>query len=136
MKEFTAPSGAKVKINYGEMRDVFALKDSISKELLNLDSGATAESLMDMDASVIAKAAMMVDSSDKVRACIFKCLTRSTYDGQKITEETFSSHETWGDYYDIAIECIKVNLSPFLKPLLSKLSQMGILKETESPEQK
>lgn len=105
-----------------------ALKSAIAKELASSDLGG-----FKMDASVkfseqelniadFAKLALAVDSSPAVYKALFACLKRCTYNGQSITEATFEDEKAREDYYEIVIECLRVNLSPFFKGLISKLS--------------
>lgn len=129
--EFTAQSGAKVRINPADFRDAMALKSAIAKEISKSDFDLSAGSLTDkIDIADFAKIALAVDSSDTVYDCMFKCLVRCTYDGQKITEATFEDVNSRQDYYEIVIACLKENLLPFfgglvskLKPLLDKVNQ-------------
>lgn len=129
--EFTAQSGAKVRINPADFRDAMALKSAIAKEISKSDFDLSAGSLTDkIDIADFAKIALAVDSSDAVYDCVFKCLVRCTYDGQKITEATFEDVNSRQDYYEIVIACLKENLLPFfgglvskLKPLLDKVNQ-------------
>jgi hypothetical protein len=126
MSEFTAPSGAKVKINVAPFLDAEDLKDSILQEIarqgidlrFNLAKGKD----QDIDFGAIINAALVVASSKEVRKSLNKCLIRCTYDGEKIVPETtFEKTEARQDYHDIQLACLKANLSPFFESLVSKL---------------
>lgn len=67
---------------------------------------------------------LAADSSEKVEKAIFDCLKRCTYNGEKITPDTFEPIEARKDYYDIIIECLKGNLGPFFEPLYLKLQKL------------
>jgi hypothetical protein len=67
------------------------------------------------------KALSAVDSDPRVYKAAFKCLRRCSYDGEMITENTFEDEDARGDYYMVMIDCLKVNLVPFFKGLLSGL---------------
>lgn len=123
MAEFTAQSGAKVKIYAADFKDAIALKSAIAKELSKADFDLNLKSLQDeIDLGNFAKIALAVDSSPVVYKHLFDCLVRCTYNGQKITEETFEEVSAREDYYEVVIACLKENLSPFFKGLISKLS--------------
>lgn len=124
MTEFIAPSGAKVKIALAAWRDAVALKAAIAKEIIGskveLDagifSGEAEINLLD-----ITKLAALVDSSEAVYNAVFACLLKSTRDGERISENTFEPENARQDYYPIVIACLKENLAPFFKSLLSEL---------------
>lgn len=126
-EEFKATSGAKVVINPADTESVFALKDSIQRAALgsnaeiNFSGDITGQ---DIDIQSIAKIAMTVDSDPIVRKTLFDCLGRCTRNGERIALSTFDDPKAREDYYEIAIACIKVNLSPFFAPLLSKFGPL------------
>lgn len=123
MTEFTATSGAKVKINPADFRSAMALKSSIAKEISNSDFEVSGFNLeKDINIADFAKLALSVDSSPAVYKALFDCLARCTYDGQKITEATFEDINARKDYYEIVIACLKENLLPFFNGLVSKLN--------------
>lgn len=122
MTEFTATSGANVKINPADFKSAMALKSAVAKELSKSEfevSGFDMEK--DVNIADFAKMALAVDSSPLVYDCLFKCLVRCTYNGQKITEATFEDVEARQDYYEIVLACLKENLLPFFNGLVSKL---------------
>jgi hypothetical protein len=128
--EFKAESGAKVIINSAPFKDVMALKAAIGAEIskadfsfdFSLEGGFNEQSI---DAAAIAKILLVVDSSPVVQDKIFTCLARCTYNGEKITENTFEPDEARGDFYPIVTACLKKNLMPFLKALISSFAQFG-----------
>lgn len=123
--EFTTNNGIKVKINPADFKDAIALKSAFAKEVASANFELDFKSLSEnIDLAEIVKLAAAVDSSELVQEKIFKCLARCTYDGQRITEATFEDMAAREDYYQIVIECLKVNLSPFFKGLISKLSPL------------
>lgn len=128
MLEFKALSGAKVIINEATWQKAMALKNAISKELsevgIDIDmSTLQAENKSDALNGLI-EPLLKVDSSPEVYKALFECLEYCNYDGEKITEDTFEDLGARQDYYQIMIECIKVNLSPFFKGLLSKFATL------------
>lgn len=140
MSEFKAPSGAKFKINPANFKDAMALKSAIAKEIssanvsfdIDLSKGAN----QDIDAMDFAKLVAVVDASDRVNECLFKCLIRCTYNGEKITHATFEPVEAREDYYEIVFACLKENIAPFFKGLISKLSPFMARDQTKEKSQK
>lgn len=137
--EFKAPSGAKVVINPADFRDAMSLKSAIAKEIsiadFNIDLNALSN---EADVSELIKLFLSLDASENVYDKVFACLARCTRNGERITESTFDDVDAREDYYEIAFNCIKENLNPFLKGLRSRLSQlmqMGLANKKESPEQ-
>jgi hypothetical protein len=130
MEEFKAPSGKQVVINPAPFKDALALKQAIASEFarsdfkMDLDFGGKVGSLKDMefDIAQIAKLAALVDSSEVVYKALFTCLSRCSHDKEKITEATFEPEDHRQDYYEIVLACIRVNLGPFFKGLLSKFA--------------
>ena len=125
--EFLSTTGKKVCIHTAPFKDVMKLKAAIAKEMAGADFSFDIDmskgfEAQDFDVASIAKVALMVDSSDEVSEKLFACLVRCTYGGDKITEATFEDEEAREDYYQVVIACLKVNLSPFFKPLISLLS--------------
>lgn len=108
-------TGVKVVINPCSFQDAFKLKSAIQKALLK--SGVSIEQALDQDLSSLILA---IDSDEEIMKCMFECLKKSTYDGIKITMDTFENEEARGDLYDIFFQCLKVNIYPFFKPLLSR----------------
>ena len=130
MSEITTANGVSVVVNIAPFKDAMALKNAIAKELtatgIKLDLKA--------DVSTLSSLALSVDSSDSVYKALFSCLARCTYGGQKIIEATFEDEKAREDYYEVVIECLKVNLSPFFKGLALKLKTLKeILPEKDSP---
>jgi hypothetical protein len=130
MAEIKGNNGATINIKVAPFKDVMALKNAIVKELasigLNLDSldlkNFNVHSDINIDA--IIKPLASIDSSELFYNAIMKCLVKCTYNGHKITEELFEEEEAREDYYLIIIEALKVNLSPFLKGLVSGFASL------------
>ena len=117
MEFTTAENNVKVVINPASFADAFRLKTEIQKALL--DNKININEAMDEDlVSII----LAIDSSEKVTDALFSCLVISTFNGIKITRDTFEPEEARYDLYEIFFYCIKVNVYPFFKNLLSRLS--------------
>lgn len=109
-------TGARVNIVPCSFVDAFRLKAVIQKALLS--TGKSVEELLDEDLAAVIFA---IDSSEDVMNCLFDCLRKSIYNGQAIKPEVFDDLTAREDLYDVFYNCIKVNLLPFLKTILSRL---------------
>lgn len=121
MKEFTASSGARVKIGVAGWDDTITLKNAALREMA--DAGLSIKGLKlskDMDISTLVSAFLKVESSPAVYAALWPCLERSLYNGQKINKGIFENPEARQDYYEILKEFLVVNITPFLPKVASE----------------
>ena len=144
--EFTTNSGATAIINVADFISSMKLKRAVVEavkssgaDLSKIDLGGgesdkAGSTVADKEkankakmetANLLINIAMSVDSDERVYDALFKCLLRCTYDGVRITRDTFEAAETREDYYEVAIACMKVNLAPFFKPLFSKFNELA-----------
>jgi hypothetical protein len=145
--EFTTESNAAVVINMANFIDASRLRVAVlgavkesGVEISKIDIDKLLSGVKeDMGAAVKSGAldsllgmVITLDCSEKVNNEIFNCLKRSTYNGEKITRDTFNSEDAMGDYYHIVIMCLKVNLAPFFKTLFSRLSGLQLMKNQTS----
>lgn len=130
MRELTTQSGVTVVINPAKLKVATALKNAIFREIgksgiklppdkIDLKTEITGELV-----ETIVQPILLLDSSPEVEKAIFDCLIFCTYDHEKITYDTFEDIEARADYYEVVIECIKDNLMPFFKNLVSKLKTL------------
>lgn len=123
--EFTTKNGVKVKINPADFEDAMDLQSAIMEKISNskfeLKMNFDEE---DFDVADIVRVAMSVASSKEIRETLFKCLARCTYDGQKITKNTFEDVGSRKDFYEVSFACLKENIGLFIEPLISLLSPM------------
>jgi len=124
MAQFIAQSGAKVIINQAPFRDAMALKNAVVAELSKNKIDISSIS-SDMEVGGILSALLSIDASEVVFDKVMTCLARCTYNGEKITENTFEDASARGDYYDVVLACMKENILPFFQGLLSKLKDVG-----------
>lgn len=111
LKEFIKyPLGLKLKDIYGQSKG--QIKDILNKELDFTE-------LFDFIKNVI----ISCDTSSILYDKIFNCLRYCTYKtAYKIDENLFDElKEARDDYYEIIFTCIKENLRPFFKSLISEL---------------
>jgi hypothetical protein len=137
--EFRTANGVEVKINMADFITSMKLKKSVVDALRDSDIDISSIDFNDIKSGAIdsiVQAILAADSSVEVEGALFKCLERCLYGNNKITRDTFEPVEAREDYYEIVIACLKVNLLPFFKPLLSKLDVLQAKKAPDSLEQK
>lgn len=124
--EFTGTNGKTIVINAAGFKDAFELKNSIEESIKGqqLDLVKKGTSLENMDIAPLIQLVLSIDSNERFNTALFKCLEKCLYDQEKITEKTFEKVENRADYYNIVIECVKVNISPFFVGLISRLKDM------------
>lgn len=132
MKEFITANGKKrVIINTATFREVTNLKRAILSEIqknpLGLKLTGESSNILDKEISLdeilnfIKNTVIGLELSESLENCIFECLERCTYDTtEQINKALFDKKpEIWQDYYEIVFECVKENISPFIKSLVS-----------------
>lgn len=114
MKIIDLPSGAKLEIALAPFKDAHDLQKALAKEMKEVKIAGG----MDItDENLIKDVICTALSSDKIIEAVFVCMKRCTYNGLKITLDTFESEEARGDYYVACMEVAKENILPFLKGL-------------------
>jgi hypothetical protein len=133
-KELSGVNDVKIVINEAGWEDAKNLRNALWREAslggIDLQALTQIKSLgqlkdFDIDLSKIIGAFMLIDSSPIVDRCIMKCLEKSLYNGEKITAKTFDASEAREDYYAIMVACITLNISPFIKGLVSAFNQLA-----------
>jgi len=109
-------TGARIVINPCSFMEAFKLKAVLQKAILS--TGKNIEDLLDEDLGTVI---FSVDGSEEVMLCLFDCLKKSLYNDNAIRPEVFDDVKAREDLYEIFFNCIKVNLHPFLKTILSRL---------------
>ena len=109
-------TGARIVINPCSFVEARKLQSTIQKALLGQQLNL--ERLMDTDLMTVIFA---LDSSEEVLDCLFMCLKKSLYNDNAIKPELFDDLKAREDLYEIFFNCIKLNIYPFLKTVLSKL---------------
>lgn len=120
--EFTTKGNVKVVLNPASLDKAFKLKSLVEKALLKqgiklfdvLEQGEISyEDLFNL--------AMAVDSDVEVFDACFECMDKSIYNDIKITKAVFEDESARGDLYEVLFYCLKVNVYPFFRHLLSSL---------------
>lgn len=119
-------TGAKIKINPCSFVEARKLQSTIQKALLNQQLNL--EQLWSTDLMTVVFA---LDSSEDVVDCLFDCLKKSTYNDLAIKPDVFDDVKAREDLYEIFYNCIKVNIYPFLKTILSKLGIQEFLEKVK-----
>lgn len=116
MKELRLPSGAILKIGLASFAAAKSLFQAVSEEAKELKISAETE----IDVSLMKDMFCVGISSKKIEAALWECMKKSTYNGLKITEETFEPEEARQDYLTVILEVAKENLAPFTKSLFAQ----------------
>ena len=110
------PSGAKLEITPAPWETSKALYKSIASEAVGLKLDPKTE----VDVNLYKDLLLTAVASDKIEAKLWECLTRCTYNGIRISKDTFEPMAARGDYLIVCFEVAVVNVSPFMSALLSK----------------
>lgn len=108
-------STLKADINFSAFSNVKSLT-----ELKELDVGL----ILNLGVREILPALASFAADKNIREAAFVCLARATYNGQRITPALFNDVEARKDFYEIILECLKVNVLPFAGTLVSLLSTL------------
>lgn len=123
MHEHKLPSGAILKIGHTPFEVSLALNEAIVEELKNVVISS------DMEMATLYKDLFCMGfSSQKIKACLWKCFERCTYNSGKgdlrIDHQTFEPMEARQDYAEVCMEVAKYNIAPFVKSHFAKFSQV------------
>lgn len=112
MKEVTLPSGAILRITPAPFADAKALYQAVMAEARGIELSSS------MQFMEIAKNLVCVGvASRAVDAALAKCLSRCTYNNEKLEDKTFEPAEARADYTMVCAEVMEENLLPFFKSL-------------------
>lgn len=136
--EFTTKGNkVKVTIHPASLDKAFKLKSSAEKAILK--QGLNLFDVLgkgDVSYEEIFELVMAIDSDPEVFEACFACLDKSIYNGVKITKDVFEDEDARGDLYEVLFYCMKVNVYPFFKSLLSSFGidnpPMGIGEDLKS----
>jgi hypothetical protein len=127
-KEVVLSSGAKLEITICS----FQVCNSLVKALLKQAKNIKIEGDMELDLKEAIKGGQYnffkdivcsLISSDEIESLLFKCFERCLYNKKKVNADLFDNDiDARGDYFEVAWEVGKFNVSPFTKNLLSKFS--------------
>lgn len=112
------PSGAKLEITVADFATSKKLYMVVAEEALRLRVSSSAE----MEA-VIKDLLCLAVSSEKIEAAIWACMSRCTYNGVKVTQDTFEPVEAREDYLAALFEVASENIRPFTKSLYARFRE-------------
>lgn len=124
MQIITQNNKIKVTINRASWADMNLLKQEALKclDIKNISFDFTNQvEFIDMCASLLIKA----ETSQTFNEALFRCLKYCNYDDAiPITEQLLEDKpQLIEDYYEIASNCIEVNLRPFFKSLVTEFKR-------------
>jgi hypothetical protein len=114
-RKINLPSGAELTVNVAPFKDSKALFQAILREWKTVNPGAmaSAQGMMAMFSSAF--------SSVDVEKCLWPCMSRSLYDGEKLTPDVFEKDEARQDFIPACLEVVKDNIVPFTSSLFAGL---------------
>ena len=119
------PSGAKLEVFVAPFAVGTKLYKVIANELKSVSVGENLDlgNLGSLDLNDLKSIFLQLLGSDALEAALFECFKWSTYNGLKVSRETFEPIEARGDYLPAAWGVLKINVTPFFKSLGSLLSE-------------
>lgn len=116
----TLPSGSILEITVGSFQESKALYMAVMEELKVLKLDPTAE----VDVNLFKDMFCAALSSKKIEAALDVCMKRVTYNGLKVTQDTFEPVEAREDYLNVCFEVAKENIQPFTKNLYAQFGDI------------
>jgi len=114
------PSGAELVITLAPFADSKTLYQAVLEEMKDLKLDPEAE----IDVNLFKQFFCVGFSSKKIEAALWECFKRVTYNGLKVSKDTFEPEEARDDYFMVCIEVAKANIAPFVKSLYAQYSQV------------
>ena len=128
----TLASGRKLELQHADFEVAMGLLQATAREFLKvgIDLKVNLRRIEDLLAAdfplaVFKDAVCNLISSREVTELVRECMGRCLYDGVAIGPKTFEDVKARSDYLEISWEVMKLNLSPFLGGLLSRLPRPG-----------
>lgn len=129
--EKTLPGGARLECDMAPFQVGHRLMKSVMREIgkINVSLGIkdrTLKDIMDVELTdgainTIKDVVTALIASEEVEAVLWECMGRATYNGRKMSPETFEDAAARADYLPVVKEVLFHNLSPFFKSLGSLL---------------
>jgi hypothetical protein len=122
IKKIDLPSGAVLIYEPSPFAVSLALKEAVAEEMMRLQLNSSTDK-----AEIIKNLFCISISSQKLKACIWKCFEKCRYNSGagdlKIDKDTFEPVRARQDYETVCMEVAKEELAPFGKEGFVKLSQ-------------
>jgi hypothetical protein len=119
-KDIVLSSGAKLHITLSPFATSKTLYQAVLEEIKELKLDANAE----VDVNLFKDFFCAGFSSKRIEAALNECMKRVTYNGVKITEDTFEPVDAREDYMTVCLEVALHNILPFTKNLTQQYSRM------------
>jgi hypothetical protein len=118
------PSGAKLHITTATFERALELFKAYSEEMKLLKINE------EMSMGVMEKNIFCtIIDSKRIEKALTACMETVTYNGGKVSLDTFKEPDSWGDYVDVCLEVAKDNINPFMKNLSARFpAAAGILR--------
>ncbi len=97
----TLPSGAHIEIQTADFEKSFALLQAVKKSMISVED------------------LIGLSTSEMVQEPLWACMSVCTYNGTRITRDTFDPEEARPDYLLVAQEVLLKNMRPFFQSLAS-----------------
>lgn len=121
LKEIVLPSGNVLEIGEVPFIQAKRLYQAIMDEFKTVDIQMTQV----MDVNFIKNLVCTSIASSKIEKALAPCLMRSTYNGQKITDDTFEPLEARSDFMDVSAMVIQETILPFTKSLFAQFATIS-----------
>lgn len=115
----TLPSGAKLEVQVAPFTLSKSLYMAVAEEAkaLKLDPGA------EVDVNFFKDIFCTGIASKKIEMALAECMKRATYNGLKITDDTWEPLEARQDYLPACFEVAQENIKPFMKSLYAQFAE-------------
>lgn len=117
-KEIVLDSGSKLKITIAE----FEIGRNLYQAVLEEARQIQVKPSDDLDLNTLKELFCIGLASKRIESALWACMPRVTYNGVKVTKDTFEPVEARGDYVQVCYEVAKENVLPFGKSLFAKFS--------------
>ena len=114
------PSGAELEITPAPFKEAKALYMAVADELKGLRLNPEAE----VDVNFFKDLFCTGLASKKIETALADCMKRVTYNGLKITDDTWEPLDARQDYLTACFEVAKENISPFTKSLSAQFGDV------------
>lgn len=116
--EIKLPSGAILKITPGSFEESKTLYQALLSEMQKVRIDKPMLTYED-EAELTKNLFCIGFSSPVIEQALWVCFKRCTYNGVRIDASTFEPLEARGDYIEVCVEVVKVNVGPFAKSLFA-----------------
>lgn len=124
-KEVKLPSGATLVITESPFDVAKNLFQAYLEEFGRLKLDPTVE--LELDPNFKKDFFCLMYTSKKLEACIWECMSRVTYNGLKVTKDTFEPTVARGDYISVCFEVALEHILPFMKSLYVSSNRLAAM---------